>query len=59
LAKGALPITGQDGVWVIEHRYGLEADEIVENVVTRWLSEGMRDPDVEDVWFGPAAFLGK
>jgi hypothetical protein len=57
LARGALPVTGQDGVWVIEHRYGAKADEIIDNVVKKWLSEGMRDPDVGDVWFGLAAFL--
>ncbi|WP_315925313.1 hypothetical protein [Mesorhizobium sp. SP-1A] len=52
LARGAVPITGQDGKWVIEHRYGTANQEIITNVIDKWLAPGAPDPDVESVWFG-------
>jgi hypothetical protein len=57
LAKGAIPITGRDKTWVAEHKYGAGPDEIIESVVQVWLSKGMREPDVGDVWFGTTAVL--
>jgi hypothetical protein len=57
LARGAIPITGRNKTWVAEHKYGTGPDEIIETVVKVWLSRGMRDPDVEDVWFGTTAVL--
>jgi hypothetical protein len=58
LAKGAIPVTGQGQIWVAEQRYGAKPEEIIEEVVEKWLSKGMRDPDVGDVWFATADFLG-
>ena len=58
LAKGAMPITGQEKVWVVEPRYGTKSDEIIDKVVKTWLSEGMREPDVGDVWFGLTTVVG-
>ncbi|MDX8503809.1 hypothetical protein [Mesorhizobium captivum] len=58
LTKGAIPVTGQDQRWVAEQQYGTKPEEIIENVVKKWLSKGMRDPDVGDVWFATADFLG-
>ena len=58
LAKGAIPVTGEDQSWVAEQRYETKPEEIVENVVKTWLSKGMRDPDVGDVWFATADFVG-
>ncbi|RWN37535.1 hypothetical protein [Mesorhizobium sp.] len=57
LARGAVPITGQGQTWVADYQYGTISDEIIENVVKKWLSKGMHDPDVGDVWFGTVAVL--
>lgn len=55
--KGSDPDNRPGQSWVAEHKYGTGPEEIIETVVKIWLSKGMRDPDVGDVWFGTTAVL--
>ncbi|WP_457152826.1 hypothetical protein [Mesorhizobium sp. P5_C1] len=49
--RGGIPVTGNMGKWVRDHRYGVSESEIIENIIEVWSVDSFAEPDVEDGWF--------
>lgn len=59
MLKGAVPVKGKDGLWVLEGKYGKNSEEIINNIISTWINTASPDPDVGDVWFTLPQFVAK